>query len=275
MFTRTRFIKELVRRTDTKVGPNNNKLVTTIHLTNPKALNALTVSMGEEFKAAIAEIKKDTDVRAVVLTGEGSAFSAGGDMDFLRQRIRDTVPNNITKMREFYARFLSLRSLDVPVVAAINGHAIGAGFCIALACDYRVAAEKAKLAINFTRLGIHPGMGGTYFLPKLAGHAAASQLILTGDTITSAEAHRLGLVTKVCPTGEATVEEAMAVATRIATASPMAVKESLRTLRKDDTTLLDAALEREAGAQAICYAQGRDLDEAIAALKEKRTPEFE
>ena len=247
--------------------------VAVITLNSPKTLNAMTVDMGTEFEKVVADLSTNQDIRAVVLTGSGSAFSAGGDMSFLRSRITDTFDGNVIAMRAFYSRFLSVRKLGVPIVAGINGHAIGAGFCVALACDIRVVSKSAKLAINFTRLGIHPGMGGTYFLPKLAGFNTASHLILTGDTISGDDALRMGLAQSV-HSPELVRTEALNIANKIATASKIAVRESLITLRTGDEDKLPLALQREAEAQAACYAEGVDLTEALNALLEKRTPTF-
>lgn len=264
---RTRGLRALV---DVKIGGSGVAVVT---LNSPKTLNAMTVAMGNEFVTAVDSLSKEPKLRAVVLTGAGSAFSAGGDISFLRSRIADTFDGNVLAMREFYSRFLCIRKLGVPVVAGINGHAIGAGFCVALACDIRVVSETAKLAINFTRLGIHPGMGGTYFLPKLAGYNAASHLILTGDTISGKDALRMGLVQGVYPSDDV-LNQAVIVAEKIATASKIAVHESLVTLRAGDDVALVNALQREAEAQAVCYAEGVDLNEALNALVEKRLPKF-
>jgi enoyl-CoA hydratase len=244
-----------------------------VTLNSPKTLNAMTVDMGTEFVQVVGGLSKEPGLRAVVLTGAGGAFSAGGDIKFLRSRISDSFEGNVVAMRQFYSRFLSVRELGVPVVAGINGHAIGAGFCVALACDVRVVSESAKLAINFTRLGIHPGMGGTYFLPKLAGFNTASHLILTGDTISGNDALRMGLVQGVYK-GADVRDQAIAIAEKIASASRIAVKESLKTLRAGDEVELPAALQREAEAQAVCYAEGVDLNEALNALMEKRSPKF-
>lgn len=265
--------------------------VAVVTLQSPGSRNAMTVAMGAQFKAIMNDLAAEVQnynsnnnstngtalppVRAVVLTGEGTDFSAGGDVNFLRARIKDTHEGNVVAMRNFYDSFLSLRRVGVPVVAGINGNAIGAGFCVALACDIRVVAAEAKLAINFTRLGIHPGMGATYFIPRLVGVSAASRIILAGETFSGTEAVRLGLVSASFPTGPRVREEALALAASIAKGtSPIAVQEVLKTLRGDDDRGLPAALQREAEAQAACYAQGKDLTEALDALKEKRSPNF-
>jgi enoyl-CoA hydratase/carnithine racemase len=254
-----------------KAGGSGN--IATITLSHAASRNAMTVGMGEEFQEAVARLKKDPALKAAVLTGANGFFSAGGDATFLRQRLVSTKEDNYVAMRAFYSRFLSIRDLGVPVVAAINGPAIGAGLCVALACDVRVVEANAKLAVNFVRIGIHPGMGATYTLPRLVGVSVASRLLLTGETILGSEAKALGIAA-AAPEGEAaTLVAAGEIAESLATASRVAVAETLRTLRGDPAEL-DRALEREARAQVVCYAEGRDLEEAMNALKEKRKPQF-
>jgi enoyl-CoA hydratase/carnithine racemase len=251
---------------------HNGAKYVTLTLNHAPSRNAMTVGMGEAFQAEIAKVKADKSIRAVIVTGSGQAFSAGGDITFLRSRISDTREGNIKAMRQFYSRFLCLRELDCPVIAAINGHAIGAGFCVALACDFRVIAHGARLAVNFTRIGIHPGMGATYSIPRLVGRTHANDLLLTGREITADDALRLGIANVACEP-QAVLTQAHTLVESLGTASKIAVKETLATLRGDPAEL-DAALQREAEAQASCYAEGRDLDEALNALMEKRAPKF-
>jgi enoyl-CoA hydratase/carnithine racemase len=128
------------------------------------------VAMGDEFAAAVSELKANSaSVKSVVVTGAGRAFSAGGDVQFLRDRCNDTPSRNAAIMRDFYERMLCLRTLPMPTICAINGHAIGAGLAFTLAADFRIAADTAQLGVTFTKLGIHPGMGSSHFLPRLIG----------------------------------------------------------------------------------------------------------
>ena len=131
--------------------------ISIIRFNRPSALNAMTVAMGEHFVSTIRQLSKDESLRCVILTGEGKAFSAGGDLEFLLARCDDTPAKNSPMMREFYSRFLSLLQLPVPIIAAINGPAIGAGMCVAAACDYRITARNVDLGFTFARLGLHPG----------------------------------------------------------------------------------------------------------------------
>mmetsp|Transcript_10775 Transcript_10775/g.19030 ORF Transcript_10775/g.19030 Transcript_10775/m.19030 type:complete len:297 (+) Transcript_10775:121-1011(+) len=249
--------------------------VAVVELHDPKRLNALTGTMGDEFLEVVEKISGSgcEGIGAVVLTGSGRAFSAGGDLDFLRARSLDTPSRNAVVMRRFYERFLSVRRLPVPVVAAINGPAIGAGLCVALACDVRVAFSKAKLGVTFTQLGLHPGMGSTHFLPQIVGPQQAAKLLLTGDIISGDEALRIGLVSDVYDSPEACVDGAVAMASRMAGAAPVAVRTCVRSVRLAQDLNLDRALWREADAQAQCYVTD-DLKNGIESVAAKRKPEF-
>jgi enoyl-CoA hydratase/carnithine racemase len=241
---------------------------------SPTSRNALTVALGDTFKEEMSRLRSLRDLRAIVLTGSGAAFSAGGDAKFLAERLTDTKEGNYNAMRGFYSRFLSLRDVGVPVIAAVNGHAIGAGMCIALACDMRIVNEAAKLSVNFVKLGIHPGMGASYFLPQICGHGVASRLLLTGEPITGAYAMKVGIASEALAEADV-LPRAIAVAKDLAGAcSALAVREMVKTLRENDADGLEAALRREATAQAECYADGRDLKEGLAALSEKRPAKF-
>jgi enoyl-CoA hydratase len=245
--------------------------VCVISLNDPKRLNAMTADLGKAFSVTVSEIaEKGDEIGAVVVTGTGRAFSAGGDLDFLQARHRDTPSRNAPIMRNFYQRFLCVRDLPFPVIAAINGPAIGAGLCFALGCDIRVASKKAKMGLTFVGLGLHPGMGATHFLPKIVGPQIASQLMLTGELVTGDEAKDLGLVAHSV---DDAVEKAIELATKISSNSPIAVRTLLRTMRTQTDVGLDQALWNEADKQAQCYASV-DLADGVSALQEKRAPNF-
>ena len=244
--------------------------VVVLTLNNPAKLNALTGDMGDQLTEKVQEVQESSEVRAVILTGAGKAFSAGGDLDWLMARHRDTQHNNVNVMKAFYSKFLVIRSLAVPVIAAINGPAVGAGFCLALGADLRVAHSKAAMGLTFTKLGLHPGMAATHFLPLLAGPQVASDLLLTGRLITGTEASGLGLVARV---GEDCQLLARELAAGVCDAGPTATRTLLATLREGQERGLQEAFHREATAQAICY-QTRDFAEGVQALQERRKPEF-
>ena len=247
-----------------------------ITLDDPKLLNAMTAPMGDQFLEVIDSICQGPEsegLGAVVLTGEGRAFSAGGDLGFLQARGNDNPSRNSVIMRRFYERFLSIRRLPVPVIAAINGPAIGAGLAVALAADVRIAASSAKMGITFVQLGLHPGMGSTHFLPRIVGPQYASRMMLTGEIIEGDEALRIGMVAEVQPTGEETLEAALKMARKMASAAPLAVRTCVRSIRLAQDDGLDRALWREADAQAQVW-NSNDLKDGVAALVEKRKPVF-
>ncbi len=262
------------------IGLSSEGGVATLTFEDPDRRNAMTEAMGRALADRVRELSVDDDLRAVILTGAGSAFSAGGDLDMIESRARAGVesPGGEVReshrrfMREFYGLFLSIRDLPGPTLAAINGHAIGAGFCVALACDLRVAAREARLGLNFTRLGIHPGMGATWLLPRLVGPARAADLLFTGRVVDGAEAERLGLVNRALPQTEVAAA-ALALASEIAGAAPGTVRATKRSLARSAGATLSEQLDTEASEQALHY-ESRDLLEGIAAARERRRPRF-
>jgi enoyl-CoA hydratase/carnithine racemase len=244
-----------------------------IRLNRPEKLNAMNYDMGHELHGLIAEIREDASLRALVVTGVGKAFSAGGDLSFILENITRRPQENYRTMREFYDLFLCIRDVPVPVIAAINGAAIGAGFCFALACDLRVCATDARLGVTFVKLNLHPGMGAELFLTRLLGPARAAELLLTGRVMDGIEAERLGLVNMVVPSG-AVLERAMELAGQIAACGPLAVRQTLQTLRRLAAADLAAVLHEEASAQAQDFTTA-DLVEGVQAVREGRLPHFE
>eukprot|EP00605_Chrysophyceae_sp_TOSAG23-4_P000434 GSChrysophyteH1.ASY1.ANO1.491.1 assembled CDS len=176
-------------------------------------------------------------------------------------------------MRRFYERFLSVRKLPVPVIAAINGPAIGAGLALACAADLRVSSKNAKMGITFVSLGLHPGMGSTHFLPRLIGNQMAAHLMLTGQLIDGTEAKRIGLVAEVRDSADECVSRAMEIAGTISEAAPLAVRTCVRTLRLTQDEGLERSLWREADAQAQVW-NSSDMTEGLQGIVEKRRPQF-
>lgn len=253
-----------------------NDAVRVLTLSRPSNLNAMTVTMGDAVESAVSSLRDlpPSELKAVVITGEGRAFSAGGDLAFLESRGEDTRTSNAAVMMAFYKRFLSIRTLPVPVIACINGPAIGAGLCFAMAADIRVTHDAAMLGFTFVGLGLHPGMGCTHTITAACGSGqVASRLLLTGDVVTGTEAARLGLVASSLPDSDKAMVEALDIARRIASQSPLAVRATTKTLRHSLNVGLDAALQREADEQALSYAS-RDYAEGLSALREKRPPAF-
>lgn len=245
--------------------------VVLLTLDNPAQRNAMSPEMTESWVRALTALRTDRTVRVVVVTGTGSAFSSGGDLSWLASEPDAGVDALRDRMLPFYRAWLTVRSLEVPTIAAINGPAIGAGLCLPLACDLRYAADGARLGVPFTTLGLHPGMGGTHLLPEVVGPTAARDLLLTGRLVHGDEAVRLGLVNGVWP-AESFLDEVLAVADQIAANAPVATRLTTLALRQQHSDL-ETALQWEALAQPVTMAT-EDLHEGIRAAQEKRAPEF-
>ncbi|WP_309648086.1 enoyl-CoA hydratase-related protein [Nocardioides sp.] len=241
-------------------------------LDNPDMRNAMSDEMTTSWVSAIDELAGDASVRAVVVTGEGSAFCSGGNTSWIASEPDASVDHLRTRMLAFYRAWLSIRRLEVPTIAAINGAAIGAGLCMALACDLRLAATGAKMGLPFVKLGMHPGMAGTYLLPHVVGEAAAKDLLLTGRVVEGQEAQALGLVSRVMQR-ETFLEDALEVARGIAATAPIASRLTKLALADGGHQDVEACLQWEAMAQPITLATA-DLQEGIRAAQEKRPAVF-
>ncbi len=241
-------------------------------LDNPAQRNAMTEQMTASWVASIDALAVDPTVRVVVVTGEGSAFCSGGNPRWIAGEPDAEVDYLRTRMMAFYRAWLSIRNLEVPTIAAVNGHAIGAGLCLALACDIRYAAAGAKLGAPFVKLGMNPGMAATHLLPNVVGEANARELLLTGRTVEAEEARQLGLVSRVFAAEDfdAEIEK---IAVGIAGTAPIPSRYTKVALRDGGHQDFESCLQWEALAQPITLATA-DLQEGIAAAGEKRAPVF-
>ena len=246
--------------------------VVLLRLNLPDRRNAMTDELTEAWQAAIAELQADRDLRAVVVTGEGKAFCAGGELAWLEQSGTMTPDQLRTRMLTFYRAWLGIRTLDVPSIAALNGAAVGAGLAMALACDLRYATPEAGLSMPFTSLGIHPGMASTFLLPEVVGLAVAREMFLTGRVLRGAQALAVGLVNQVFP-AESLRAEVLAIACTIATRAPIATRLTRQALADGGHRSFDAALKWESVAQPLTMAT-EDLVEGIAAARQRRSPVF-
>src|SRR3954470_12476767 len=270
----------LGRATDTVVTMSDQPLrmdrhddgVVVLTLSLPDRRNAMTGDLTSSFADAVASLRPDRSVRCVVVTGVGSAFCAGGDLSWIAESPDLSVDSIRDRMLPFYRTWLSIRDLDVPSIAAVNGHAVGAGLCLALACDLRYAARGAKLSAPFTQLGMHAGMAATWLLPEVAGIAAARELLFTGRAVEGDEALRLGLVNGVYD-ADSLLDETLRIASRIAAAAPIATRLTKAGRRAGGHASMEAALQYEALAQPVTFATD-DLREGLAATREKRKPTF-
>ena len=246
--------------------------VVLLTLDNPDMRNAMSDEMTSSWVAAIDELAADASVRVVVVTGAGSAFCSGGNTGWIASEPDATVDELRARMMPFYRAWLSIRRLEVPTIAAVNGAAIGAGLCLALACDIRYAAAGAKLGVPFNKLGMHAGMAATWLLPDVVGPAHARDLLLTGRVVEADEALRLGLVSRVTEL-DGFLDEVLDTAAAIAATAPIASRLTKIALADGGHADFESALQWEALAQPMTLAT-QDLQEGIAAAREKRTPIF-
>lgn len=251
--------------------------VVTWTLDAPETRNAISSpEMIDAIVAAVDAVNRDDSVSVVILTGAGPAFSSGGNVKDMRDRT-GMFAGSPTELREGYRRGIqriprALRACEVPVIAAVNGPAIGAGCDLTTMCDLRIASTKAVFAESFVKLGIIPGDGGAWFLPRTIGWARAAEMAYTGDPVDAATALEWGLVSRVVEPEEL-MDAARALAARIAANPPHAVRMAKTLLRESERASLDALLEQSAALQALAH-HTDDHAEAVAAMLERRPPEF-
>ncbi|HEV7683841.1 MAG TPA: enoyl-CoA hydratase family protein [Pyrinomonadaceae bacterium] len=248
--------------------------VATITLNRPDRLNALTFEVYRELTDTFAILRNEVDVRAVVITGAGRAFCSGGDVhDIIGELFKRDMEGLLEFTRMTCELVANIRALQKPVIASLNGTTAGAGACIALASDIRIAAEEAKIAFLFVKVGLSGAdMGAAYLLPRVVGLAKATELLYTGDFITAPEAERIGLYNRVVP-GDQLASATQELAERLARGPAFALAKTKELLDREAHMNLETALECEAQAQAICM-QHPDYREAYEAFVAKRAPNF-
>ena len=245
----------------------------TVTLNRPERLNALNSALGHTLLEALNSLAKDAAVRAIVLTGAGRGFCAGGDIEILRQaREREDVTEVEALLKLGKQIILAIATMSKPVIAMVNGPAAGAGANLALACTTRIASEQASFTQSFAKIGLFPDFGGTYFLPRLVGPALAVELMLTAETVPAADALRIGLVSRVVSPDCLDAETAL-LADRFAAAPPIVVRGIKQALCLDDRAQLERALDEEIRWQVTCF-RSRDCLEGLHAFFGKRPPYF-
>lgn len=250
--------------------------VLTLTLSQPETRNALTGNTAvDEILQVCAEVRQDRGVRAVIVTGEGSVFSSGGNVKNMQRYFQESISPD--EIREEYRNGIqrlpkALYGLDVPVIAAVNGPAIGAGLDLACMCDIRIASANATFAESFVRVGMVPGDGGAWLLPRAVGRAKAAEMAFTGEAISAPEALKCGLVSRVVAPEEL-MQAALALARKIAANPGGVLRMTKRLLREGEYATLDSLLETSASYQAIAH-MDRDHHEAVRAFVEKRRPNF-
>ncbi len=248
--------------------------VTTITLNRPEKLNAFGGTMREDLLAALRAADADRECRVIVVTGAGRAFCAGGDVDFMAglQKAGDEV--SFRKLLDAGRDVvMTIASMDKPVIVAVNGVAAGAGCNLALACDYRMGSDAAKLGATFVRIGVHPDWGGTFLLPRLVGRSRALELMMTGRIVEAGEALTIGLLDRVVPAAEL-AEETSKLAAAIAAGPPIAIAGIKRALNASERNDLATQLALESEHQLLAF-RSRDAAEGMSAFFDRRVPRFE
>jgi len=251
--------------------------IATITLNRPEKLNALSDQMIKELIWVCERINEDSELRVLVLTGDGEAFCAGGEI-MERQVISLKSEQEPMQIRQNLRKgaqraILGLRNLDIPTIAMVNGAAVGGGFDLALACDIRIGSERTKFKVAFTSIGLFPGTGGIWLMPRVIGVSKAAEYLFTDELIEAQEAEKLGILNRLV-SSEKLEEETMKMARRIANGPPIALKLAKVQLYKGLQTDLGAAMEDAAAYETITWTSC-DIEEGIAAFREKRPPFFE
>ena len=251
--------------------------IVTLTLNAPERRNAIsTFADCDAVVDACHRINRDRSVRAVILTGEGTAFCAGGDLKAMRDR-RGIIEGSHADLRENYRRGVqrmaqALYECDAPTIAAVNGPAIGLGLDVTCMCDIRIASDKASFAESFVKVGIVPGDGGAWLLPRVVGMSVACEMSFTGDVLDAEAARAVRLVSRVVP-HEGLMQAARDLAGRIAANPPEVLRMTKRLLRESEHVRLSTLLEMSAAYQALAHST-EDHKEAVSALLEKRKPSF-
>jgi enoyl-CoA hydratase/carnithine racemase len=249
-----------------------NEAIGRIILNRPDVMNALTHEMVSELIAAQHEVAHDETIRVVVVTGKGRAFCSGADFTLISDLLKLSPKGVFEELRFIQDMATGFETLQKPVIAAVNGYALGGGLDIALACDFRIASNGAKMGEQYVKAGLMPDVGGTQRLPRLVGLAKAKEMILLGDMIDAEEAERIGLVTRVAPR-EALEQEVNALALKMASAPTTAIGLAKRSIHEGLCRDIRSGLELEALNQSLCM-QTSDAKEGITAILEKRAPRF-
>lgn len=251
-----------------------SEAVATLTLNRPSALNALTLTMGQEFRSAFVEAR-EAGARAIILTGAGRAFCAGGDLREMQQMAEQEgrIEAFFDKpLRLLHECVLVIRQTPLPVIAAVNGYASGAGCNLALACDLVIAAESARFNEAFIKIGLTPDCGGTFILPRLVGMKRAAEMLMTGDVVDAKRAAEMGMINSVVA-DEELMNEARNLAIRLAGAPTAAIGRIKQMLEESAGNDYGAQLELEHKMQ-LQSGQTKDFREGVAAFLEKRPPEF-
>lgn len=251
---------------------NKKNNVATIILNRPDLMNAMNLEMFQELETAQKDVRNDQEVRVLVVTGMGKAFSSGADFELVSLLSSLGAKEFMEKMRYLQSVVSMLEDIEKPVIAAINGFALGGGLDLALACDLRIAVRGAKIGEQYINVGIMPDLGGTQRLPRLIGVSKAKEMMFFGERMDVGEAEKLGLINWVF-SEESFKEKTDAIARKLAAGPTVAIGLAKKAINNGRGRELHSALELEVQGQFLCM-QTEDVKEGIAAFKEKRTTEF-
>lgn len=245
----------------------------TITINRPEKMNAFSGHMRRDFAEALEHAGSDVDVRVVVIKGAGRAFCAGGDINYMMELVERRDADEFERLLGSARRVLTtIRLMGKPVIASINGAAAGAGFNVALACDIRIASSDATFSQAFSKIGLHPDWGGTYFLPRIVSTNIACEMVFLGDSINAQRAYELGIINRVVAP-EDLEEETRKLAQRLSATPPIAIAAAKRSIYMSDKETLEAMLQQELEAQMECF-HSEDFKEGLRAFMEKRKPKF-
>jgi enoyl-CoA hydratase/carnithine racemase len=246
-------------------------------LNQPKLRNSISeIEVVEEFIESLNQVNNDPQLRCLIITGAGSAFSSGGNIKHMQNK-EGMFAGEANDIRENYAKVIqripqALHNVNIPTIAAVNGPAFGAGCDLAMYCDMRIASHNASFAESFIKVGLIPGDGGAWILPRIAGFGRAAEMAFTGDAISAQQAYDWGMLNKLVD-DDALMDEAMALASRIVKNPPQALRATKQLMRAGTNMPLDSLLQMSAAIQANLH-QTHDHFEAVNALIEKRSPNY-
>ncbi len=254
-----------------KIKLSKDDKIALLTINRPEVKNALDMEAYEEFGHALKEVKEDSEVRVLVITGAGDSFCAGVDLKVAAATNKEAVSEMVAGLQRLQDIF-SFEKIEKPVISAVNGYALGNGCDIALASDFVIASEKARFGMVYTNLGMIPDLGGTFRLPRLVGLATARELILTGEQIGARRALEIGMIGRVVA-HENLMDSTMEFAGKLATRAPIALAMAKIAINKGLGANLSTSLQFESYLQSICL-QSKDMIEAVTAIFEKRDPNF-
>lgn len=241
-----------------------------IKMNRPKSMNALEDQLLQELKDVTKAVAEDDQIKAVILTGSGNAFCAGGDLKRLQEGF--TAISGMEYMKAIHPWVIQFANLNKPTIAAVNGFAVGAGFCISLLCDIVIASDQAKFGQAFVNVGLVPDLAGMYYLPRLVGLQRAKELVFTGRMVDAQEAYNMGIVNKITP-ADKLEEEVSKFAAKLAAGPTVAISNAKRIINMSINLNLEDLLEIEGYSQSLCF-QTEDHKEAVDAFLSKRKPAF-